>query len=242
MKRILYSWMITAIIAITLGSATAQGAKTVIVAPLGNAVIRLPAPSGFADPSEDSPTLARLARTLTPPGNIAMALFLSRADIRQIGKGQLKMDRYMMVQGYGKTQYQNITAHDFKKFKQVLTTQQESLSKKAVNRANKHFKNVQGNIEKITRSRVNIKIGEMVPLGIFHEDKYSIGMAMFTKIKTQGKEVAKIITATTALIKGKLVFLYVYSGYRSEKDLKWAKRVAKQWLHQVKRANRGKIQ
>jgi hypothetical protein len=239
MKRMLYSWMI---IAIVLGSATAQAARTVIVSPLGNAVIRLPAPSGFADPSEDSPTLARLARTLTPPGNIAMALFLSHADIRQIGKGKLEMDRYMMVQGYGKTQYQNITTHDFRKFKQVLISQQESLSKKAVASANKHFKNVQGNIEKITRSRVDIKIGEMVPLGIFHEDKYSIGMALFTKIKTQGKEETKIITATTTLIKGKLVFLYVYSKYRSGKDLKWAKQVAKSWLNQVKRANQGKIQ
>jgi hypothetical protein len=242
MKRILYSWMITAIIAIALGSTTAQAAKTVVVATLGNAAIRLPAPNGFADPSEDSPTLARLARTLTPPSNIAMALFLSHTDIRQISKGKLKMDRYMMVQVYGKTQYQNITAHDFKKFKQVLTTQQESLSKKAADGANKHFKNVQGNLEKITRSRVDIKIGEVVPLGIFHEDKYSIGMAMFTKIKSQGKEKAKIITATTALIKGKLVFLYVYSRYRSKKDLNWAKRVAKQWLNQVKRANQGKIQ
>lgn len=242
MKRILYSWMITAIIAIALGPATAQAARTMVVSTLGNAVIRLPAPSGFADPSEDSPKLARLARTLTPPSNIAMALFLSRADIRQIGKGRLKMDRYMMVQGYGKTQHQNISAQDFKKYKRVLTTQQESLSKKAVDGANKHFKNVQGDIEKITRSRVDIKIGEIVPLGIFHTDKYSIGMAMFTKIRTQGKEETKIITATTALIKGKLVFLYVYSKYRSENDLRWAKRVAKQWLNQVKRANRGKIQ
>ena len=242
MKRILYSWMITALIAIALGPATAQAAKTMVVSTLGNAVIRLPAPSGFADPSEDSPNLARLARTLTPPSNIPMALFLSRADIRQISSSQLKMDRYMMVQGYGKTQYQNITALDFKKFKQVLTTQQESLSKKAVERANKHFKNVQGNLEKITRSRVDIKIGEMVPLGIFHEDKYSIGMAMFTKIKSRGKEETKIITATTALIKGKLVFLYVYRRYRSGKDLKWAKQVAKRWLSQVKRANQGKIQ
>lgn len=242
MKRILYSWLITAIIAIALGTVTAQAAKTIIVSTLGNATIRLPAPSGFADPSEDSPRLASLARTLTPPSNIAMALFISRADIGQIGKGQLKMDRYMMVQGYGKTQYQNITAHDFKKFKHVLTTQQESLSKKATEGANKHFKNVQGNLEKITRSRVDIKIGEVVPLGIFHEDKYSIGMAMYTKIKSRGKEETKIIIATTALIKGKLVFLYVYSKYRSEKDLNWAKQKAKQWLYQVKRANRGKIQ
>ena len=219
-----------------------SAAQTLVIKKLGNTTVRIPAPVGYTDPSEDSHTIARMARMFTPPSNLSVAFFMDRADIKNILAGKGEMRRYMMVQSYRSTEYKVISREEFKRFKEVLVSQQDALSKWATADANRHLQNVKGEMNRITKSKVSVKIGEMVPLGVYHEDSHSIAMAIYTKVATNKNNKKSdrdmIIGATTALVKGKLMFLYVYSEYNSESDLAWAKAKSLSWLKRVKQANR----
>ncbi len=81
---------------------------------------------------------------------------------------------------------------------------------------------------------MNIKMNEVTPLGVFLDNKYSIGFAtiMNFEFSIEGSsDRVPIINATVmANVKNKLIFIYVYSNYDSMKDITWVKAKANEFV------------
>jgi hypothetical protein len=223
------------------GSAAAQA---LYPAPIGRALVDLPVPPGFVEPSRSVPPLRTLGERMTPPSSRLLALFIGESDERDAREGrQPTMARYFMAQTLRQTEEQVLGSADFGVVKNMLRQQYQQLLTSVTGAAQGHLDNAMREIGRDAGQEVpSLKIGEMRGLDVFDEREGSISLLAMTKLALQqpGGQVVEMplaMSITTARVKDKLLYFYAYSQYRSAADLDWLRATTREWLPRLAAAN-----
>ena len=223
--------------------AQAQAPVHTVPTPIERTLVQLPVPAGFADPSRALPQMRQLGERMTPATNRLLAIFMSQADLDSALAGvQPAMARYFMAQTLRQTESSQLSASDFDQVKTLLRQQYQSLLSELGPK-------VQGELDRAAREfgrdagqdTLVLKAGELKGLEVFDERAGSISLLAATQYRVQvgerSEEIPMAMGITTAVIKGKLVYFYAYSVYRSAADLDWVRSVTLDWLPLVASSN-----
>lgn len=214
-----------------------------VVEIVGGIPIAFPAPPGFTDASSISKDLLGVGEAITPPTNRLLALFISEPDIKRVASGKsATLRRYFMAQTLRKLESTNVSARDFAKLREMFKQQQSDLLER--NRS-KTQQNLDAALRQLVRKfrdpSLAVKVGEILPLGIFHDRDSSVGMVALAKysfmIDGKTEEIPMAMAMMAALVKGRVIYLYTYSVYKSNADFEWALSVSEQWVSTVASVN-----
>ena len=216
--------------------APAQTTVSRYAASVGGTEIALPIPPGFDEAGARAPGVRQLGSNFTPASNRLLAMFVSEADLRAAESSRPPaLRRYFLVQTLRSAEAQTITADSFAPVKRVLRTQFDAVLASARPQINAEAASASSKTgEQIGRPDLSVKIGEIVPLGIFDERPSSISVALMTKvaIKTGSidQEVPLAMALTTLVLNSRVVYFYAYSYYESDADLDWIRSATGDWL------------
>ena len=79
--------------------------------------------------------------------------------------------------------------------------------------------------------KLNLKMGETAPLGLFLDKINAVGFTEIMQVKGKfdsGSELTKVASQSLVLVRGKLIYVYVYSAYNTLKDILWAEAKSKE--------------
>jgi hypothetical protein len=235
----LFATILVSLITLSYGYAEAP----LYVINVGGVNLSLPTPPDFTEPSTLAPTVRNLGETFTPAGNRLLAIFVSNNDAQLAKAGkEMEMTRYFMVQTLRQTENKPVSKSDFEKIKTILKTQQQNLLAKAKKEITPAINNATKNLSQDTGDpTLSLKLGEVLPLEVIQEENDAFTLIMLTKnaVTKRGviTEMPMIGASTTLLSKGKLVYFYAFSQYRSKDDKEWARKATINWIKQFRAAN-----
>jgi hypothetical protein len=243
MRRLLSSLLVVCC-SLFLAAPAAWAADATYAAPIGRALVALPVPTGFVEPSRSLPPMRTLGERMTPPSNRLLALFIAEADERDAREGRNPgMLRYYMAQTLRQTEEQSLSGAEFGQVKTLLRQQYQQLLSSVAGAAQGHLDNAMREIGRDAGQDLpSLKLGELRGLEVFDERDASISLLAMTKLGVQqaGGQVLEVplaMSITTARVKDKLVYFYAYSQYRDKADLDWLRATTREWLPQLAAAN-----
>jgi hypothetical protein len=236
--------LVAAMLAGLPGWQGACAAERTVPADVAGVRVSLPVPAGFADAATAAPQLKGVMDNVIPaPMGRRLAIFVSEADVATFKAGRgAALDRYFMVYLSRTLEPMRLDAGEFKDIRDLFRNQQAALLKalqpKTQAVMNDSARTLRDKYGYLIQS---LSVGEMVPLGVFHESDTSVSMGMLSKLKTviAGKavETPQMSSTTAALVKTKVVGMSVHATYGSPADIDWVKRVTTEWVQALSRSN-----
>jgi hypothetical protein len=222
-----------------LGTGAARAAEETYPVSIGRALVTLPIPPGYVEPSRTVPPIRNLGERMTPPSNRLLAVFVSEQDESAARGGQQPgMERYFMAQTLRQTEDAPLTEQEFDQVKTMLRQQYQTLLTSVTSQAQGHIDNA---LRDIGQESGRMKIGEFKGLEVTDERAFSISLLAMTKLALQQGErtleVPLAMSITTARVKDKLVYFYADSLLRGPEDLDWLRTVTRDWLPRLLAAN-----
>ena len=211
---------------------------TAVEVAVGESFLILPAPQGFVEISNRDREALALAESLTPPMNRLLAVYLSEADVDVIkAGGSPAWRRYMLVQADRQSEPYRVSGTGFREAKDILRSQQLMLQDRVKDQVDRFFAALDTNED----PRTGIKLGQMLPLGVFGEGNRHLStetLAKYRSANVQAPDDYLVIGATNVVhIGGKVVFAYVYSTYEGAADRDWVQATSHTWSGDIVKAN-----
>lgn len=215
---------------------------------VGNGVptfLTLPVPEGFQDPKLNNPKFRdRLAQMSTPPNQRLLLLGLRDADVAAVRAGtEPAMSMYFTVLVQKLLEDAKGTLKDFAGFKAIVKKQHATLADKVRGSAQNHLDSVADGLTKDTPGspKAEFKLGEVRPMGEVEEgpDWVQFTMLVTTQVSANGQNetIVQASTATSVLVRGKLIALNVYRRYTGPQDAADNQRFVANWLQQLRAMN-----
>ena len=187
---------------------------------INNTKINVRTPDGFYDSSSTYPEYLGQLQAMYPESHIVLAALTPKTQL-----DTLEFSRYMILTTLKRLTKEKISQKPFNGLRDEIREQQFTLMNEWRDRADQAL--IDGSYRLSTRNGIEFKIlmNETTPLGVFFDNKKVIS---FSTIMSGEKSVNGInenfiqATATSiVLLKKKIIFVYIYSDYDSEKDIIW---------------------
>ena len=231
MKR--YIQVVSLIILLAATSSAADTKK--IIVNIGGVLFDVKSPAGFHEISAISPETRRMAETMTPPTNRLLGVFVSESDLKRVKKGDFpELTRYMLLQTFRQMENRIMSGPDFYQAASGIKKQQNTLQDSVKDKVGNLLDGATDKLSKEYDISMKMKMGEQIPLGIFNDQPKSFGFANLVKyqLEAEGVKSEHVVAGGTSMLlhKGKILFVYVYSTYKSKKDIEWVKATSIKWL------------
>ena len=177
-----------------------------------------------------------MAEESTPPTNRLVAYFARRSDLRARAQGKAaRFDRYFLVQTLRKIENQSFSAADFAQLRSATKKQQSELLGKLEPRLAEVARTLEKRRSDDTGTAVNLRLGDVVPLGIYQdfESSVSFGALLRTREGASAEDRTVVNVTSIVTVKGKILFLYTYTGVTGPRDVEWAKVASATWTNDV---------
>jgi len=192
-----------------------------------NTEIKVKAPDGFFESSYVDPFGLEVFTKLMPDELTTHTLLVPKDGISD-------NNRYMALVTMTELDKFKLSQRVFKKIRDTARKEQFTLMNSIRDKADDLFVEKSKSFSDDYDIDMNIKMNEVTSLGVFLDNKYSIGFAtiMNYEFSIEGSsDRVPIINATVmANVKNKLIFIYVYSNYDSMKDITWVKAKANEFV------------
>ena len=185
-----------------------------------NTKINVRTPDGFFNSTSTYPEYLGQLQAMYPESQIVLAALTPKTDIETS-----KFSRYMIFSTLKRLTKEKISQKPFNGLKEEIREQQFTLLNEMRERADQAL--IDGSYRVGKRNGIEFKIllNESTPLGVFFENKNSIShssIASSTRtINGISENFYQIFSTSIVLIKKKIIFVYIYSDYDSEKDITW---------------------
>ena len=184
-----------------------------------------------------------MAEEATPPTNRLLGQFARRSDLKARSQGKLaSFNRYFLAQTLRKIEDRIFSAADFAQLRSATKKQQAEILGKLEPRLADVTRDLEKRRSADTGSAVSLKIGDVVPLGIYQDAESFVSFGAMSRIQYQGGGSADdrtvVNVASIMTVKGKILFLYTYARYTDSKDVEWARHASATWTNDVLAANR----
>ncbi len=215
------------VLALALPPAAAAAPSLVTI---GEANIKLPEPAGFVDPAPFSREGAdNLRAMIDNQKERFVAAFFEQTDIDALKLGVMPdMARVFSVR--------TLRAFEAKKFEPGEVKDVKETLKRKHNERLKSFETANAG-RKLTADQIDLKIGEMVPLGVFNETDNSVSIAYLTRKANAPGSGHEVLAQTFIFLKGKNILVHTISAFRSNDDIVWARTAAIRWVTAATRIN-----
>jgi hypothetical protein len=233
----------TLLLAALLVSAVATPAKAAeaIRTAIGDTNVAIPMPRGFNDAQSKARPFFDFYLKVAPAP--PLAVFISAADTKRLRLGlEPRLGRYFLVASSVQFKGRSVTQSEFLEIRAYMRSQFQAVTDQVRPDVQSLLDST---AEKVNQAdpgvSVAIRGGEDKVLEVFDERDTSIGIlsvGMLTAtVAGVPHETPMASGCTVALVKGKLVYFYAYSEYRSSSDLEWVRAQSKQWVSRLTRAN-----
>ncbi len=209
--------------------------------------ISVPAYDGFVEISKISPDTVAMFEDMLPPTNNLHAVFVTASDSGKLLKSQSpELKRYLIVQTAKSLESVALGTRHFAELRKKIRIEYESLFDQNKSKIDELAKHASQKLSDRISDKFEMKVGEMLPMSVNSETVNHISLSSLTKFSTSTpEENTDFISAGTmsmALLKGRVVYLNVFSTYNTIDDLKWTQSVAEKWIASTIRANENTTQ
>ena len=187
---------------------------------INNTEINIRTPDGFYNSASTYPNYLGQLRAMYPESQIVLAALTPKTDVETS-----KFTRYMIFSTLKRLTKEKIPQKPFDGLKEEIREQQFTLLNEIRERADEAL--IDGSFRVSQRNGVEFKIllNESTPLGVFFENKSAISHSSIARttrtINGINENFLQVFSTSIVLIKKKIIFIYVYSDYESEKDITW---------------------
>ena len=187
---------------------------------IDNTKINVRTPDGFYNSASTYPSYIGQLQAMYPESQIVLAALTPKTDIETS-----KFTRYMIFSTLKRLTKEKISQKPFNGLREEIREQQFTLLNEIRERADQAL--IDGSYRLGKRNGIEFKIllNESTPLGVFFENKKSISHATIVNTKRTingiSENFLQIASTSIVLIKKKIIFVYIYSDYDSEKDITW---------------------
>jgi hypothetical protein len=213
-------------------AAAALGEEKVKV---GDEMLTVPLPPGFVRLDGVDPKVDAAIEKLVPATNRLLLVAATPEDVKKTKAGRApELKRYFMTQAFREAENEMFSLREFKETLAAIkkeygagagTAKLESEINKEV--ANKDLP-------------MKAKVGEMKMLGVFDQSERSIDFGMLASAQVdEDTPETFAIGASVALVRGRLIYFYAFSGYKGQSDITWVRDAVKAWREAVLKANPG---
>lgn len=232
----IYSYLISLFVILTFSTANAQ--ENNFQVNIGDTQIQVQAPDGFYEATQTFPGAAYLAQTITPPTNRLLAMLLSKDDITNLQNNQNpEMKSYVLIQTLKAWEGLTISQKMFEEGKRQIKDQQHTMMQNAQKEVDKFIDNASKKMSEDTGTKIDIKIGEQKPLGIFFESDDALGFNSLSYVQSTTEEGTFddviALSATLARVKGKIIYVYVYKAYKHHEDVDWINKISQEIVQNI---------
>ena len=203
---------------------------------IGKTSIALPIPSGYADPTSTAPELRSSLERSSIAQKRFLAGYLSHADVEAAASGGSSVfRRYYVAHTLRASEQITVSQAGFDTTKRVLRDQFKAMAPLTGNMLSKLTESmIHGPGQKVMGTTVFL-------VGVFDETPSSISVTSVntTVIKSGTAQIgdSTIVSITTALIRGKYVYLQVASDLSTEMDVLENQEASRAWTRAVLAAN-----
>lgn len=210
-------------------------------------IISVPAYDGFVEISKISPDTLAMFEDMLPPTNNLHAVFVTASDSAKLLKYQSpELKRYLIVQTAKSLESVALGARHFAELRNKIREEYESLFDQNKSKIDELAKRASQKLSDRISDNFEMKVGEMLPMSVNSETAYHISLSSLTKYSTSTAEGnTEFISAGTmsmVLLKGRVLYLNVFSTYNNIEDLKWTQSVAEKWTESAVRSNQNNTQ
>jgi hypothetical protein len=209
---------------------------------VGDTAILLPSPKGFFRYDGKNSKIDNLEQSLLPSSNRLLAIFGSEENLADVLVGRFpKVERQFNAQSMRSLESLTVTQAFFNELKPGL---RETFSAQS---GNENFRDVIKEVETNASSAIsavshlsaNLKIGEMISLGVFDDTKDSLCFSALAKVQvsTSTNSYVTVIGCCIIRVSDRVFYLYSMSLYRDKSDIEWARRSIQRWRDAVLKAN-----
>jgi hypothetical protein len=225
-----------------LGAVTACHAQDAVVKPAevqsykaGGTPIAIPPPS--AAMSEVGRDTRGLMDVFVASSNRLIAGFVLTTDLPKLAKpsDDLVLSQYAMVQVPRREEYMDCSASDFK---EVMDGMRETFG----DVISSSMKEAEGELNRRLKSLdlkdATVSLGEPLQLGGFFSKPDAYGFGMVMPVSVGGRNARMVMGGAIVRVRQRILFVYLYSEYKTEDTVKWLRKTTEEWVDAVLRANR----
>jgi hypothetical protein len=206
---------------------------------LGARLVIIPPPAGFAEAFTQAEYLAQVLTATESPANEVLTAHLPIKDLNRIRRGELAgFDFYTKVsvlrsaktQDISEAQYAGLVAKLESTFSQVLDINGPTM-KSAV-------RNMRGGLSSVTGQDVQLDLEQPQNLGSFEKTKDVYSTMLLMVLKGPRGKLPLLGGASFIRVNNRLLFVYTYRKFSSEKDAEVLRDFTREWVRQIIAANR----
>lgn len=209
---------------------------------LGNKRIIIPSPQGFVEAASKIEAVKTFFSATEDPNLDLLAVHLPEEIVDKVKGGKIdRLAYYTKVSVSKRLRERDFSQSDFSGLVSNIQTNSAKVfdlnspgNKLALNNLNKNLSNLSGQDVQIDFS-TPVNLGEIVKT----PEQYGALLLVKTKTHIEGKEEELILLAGASLIRvrERLIFVYTYRAFNSDKDIEIIRGFTRQWLDEIVKAN-----
>lgn len=228
---------------IYLGMSSSKGDDATYA--IGSLFVHIPPPEKFYRCDGKSDKVDRLLNSFIAPGNRDVAVFCDENDLAKVmGDQTPSFGRYFTVQVRQSLENEDITNSEFASVQNKL---KESVGDVIAGDKGEVDKKVESESEMLSKAynvSLNMKVGDIQPLGVYNETTQSSSFCMLEKVEIkvsdlQSKSIVMIAAGSLVHINKHLLYFYAFTSYQDQSDFMWARTSLKTWTDALIAANAG---
>ncbi len=205
---------------------------------VGDVALSIPPPDGFVSLEGVSRETYGVMQDLTPETNRLLAGFITKQDAKLLLQGEeAELKEYFLIQTFQKYEVKTFTLSEFSQFRKTIRKDQETAVLLNQEKIDALTKSGSKKLSNRFDADVSFGISGVIPLGVSSETAHSISSSSLSKYEDtiNGEKSERLIAGTMVfqLVKGKLLYLYIYKDYLKDSDIEWTKDIAVAWSSQI---------
>ena len=198
--------------------------------------INVTTPDGFYESSNIYPDRVEELKTFYPDSLKVRAVLAPKGI-----PATERLSRYILLVTYKKADKQKITQKFFDDLRELMREQQLTFINDYKDMIDDALEGGTSKVLKKYDVEIITEIGETVPLGVFidNEKVISLNIIANSNISNNGINYPLLQVSSTSIVfvKNKIVYVYIYSDYDSEKDIIWIEDKTKETVNLLIRNN-----
>jgi hypothetical protein len=213
-----------------------------ITLPIGNQIVRIPAPAGFAETSRRSRELWTTALAFSAGDARIIAHFVTDNDLAEYEKGEaVVFSNFLLVQTPKQAEAIFVTQTQFDKLRSGTVALQADLAQRLEPRLATELDRVSKAVSSNQATDIKVQLGEIVPVSVERNDRQVLIYTVLAQagISEGSHKTSQTLVASTAycFIAGKVVMLVVYRKFSTPQDLQAAREQISTWAKAVLASN-----
>jgi hypothetical protein len=201
---------------------------------IGTEKLSIPLPAGYARLDGKNPSFDQLMEKFVVSTNRLLLMAAPSEIVKRVAASDVPdLERYVVLQTFRAGEGRTASLKDFET---IYKSVEKEMGGDSIANLDQKVN------EQLKKSNlpVEMKMGEVRPLGLFHKDDRSCDFGLLSKLQMGPTDVTTLATAASVVIvRGKVVYLYVYSVYHGDQDIAWVRTTVQSWREAILAENPG---